>query len=163
MLEAGRYKARGVEGALGVAKNGTEQIAVLVEVAEGERAGARLTWFGFFTEKAIDRTFESLRHLGWQGDDITDLSGIDANIVEIIVEHEPDQNSGEMRPKVRWINRSGGGGIAMKDRMDPNAAASLAKAIASRVHASAPETAQHRTVHAPPKRAANGSNEFMDD
>jgi hypothetical protein len=170
MLENGRYRARGVEGALGVAKTGTEQVAVLLEVVEGDDMGARITWFGHFTEKATERTLESLRHLGWQGDDITDLSGIERNVVEIVVEHEVG-NDGVPRARVRWINRGGGGGIAMKERMDQGAAAALAKrikgkAVASRVHA-LPEapTSQHRTTKAAPKQATgtNDARAFDDD
>jgi hypothetical protein len=157
MLEAGRYKARGVEAALGVAKTGTEQIAVLVEVTEGPDAGAQITWYGFFTEKTTERTLESLRHLGWEGDDLTELDGITANVVSIVVEHEEDQRTGEPRARVKWIN--GPGGLAMKDRMDPGTAKAFAQrmkgaAVASRGGA-APRPAgngrpqQHRQTRAP--------------
>lgn len=134
MLAEGRYKARGVEGALGMTGTGREQVAVLVEVTQGEHAGEQLTWYGYFTEKTVDRTFESLRLLGWEGDDLTDLRGINANEVSIEVEHEED-SEGRKRARVKWIN--GGGGLVMKERLAEGAARAFAArmkgaAIASR-------------------------------
>jgi hypothetical protein len=135
MIEAGRYKARGVEAALGVTGTGKEQVAVLVEVTDGPAKGEQLTWYGFFTDATVERTFESLRYLGWSGDDLTDLRGIDANEVTIIVEHETGSDN-KVRPRVKWINAPGGG-LAMKDKMPENAARAFAQrmrgfAVASR-------------------------------
>ena len=134
MIEAGRYKAKGVLGALGETSKGAPQVAVLVEITEGEHAGTQLTWHGYFTQLTEEKTLEQLRVLGWSTDDLDDLKGIDANEVSIVVEHETD-DKGETRAKVRWINRPGG--LAMKQVMDATAAkrfaASMkAKAIASR-------------------------------
>jgi hypothetical protein len=137
MIAPGRYRARGVEAALGMTGTGKEQVAILLRVVEegGENHGAELTWYGYFTEKTAERTLESLRHLGWTGDDLTDLSGIDANEVSIVVEHEEGQD-GKLRARVQWINAPGGG-LAMKDRLDGAAAKAFATrmrgmAIASR-------------------------------
>jgi hypothetical protein len=110
MLDEGRYKARGVMAALGYTSAGKEQVAVLLKTAEGDE----ITWYGYFTEKTTERTLESLRALGWESDDIWDLSSIDKNEVTIVVEHEADQD-GELRAKVRWINS--GGALAMKETM----------------------------------------------
>lgn len=139
MISQGRHKARGVMGALGTTGTGKEQIAVLLEVTEGEEQGTQITWYGYFTEKTVDRTFESLRLLGWSGDDLTDLSGLDANEVSIVIEHEHDQ-SGELRARVKWIN--GGGGLGLKEPMNAVAAKAFAErmkgaALASRKKAPA--------------------------
>lgn len=153
MIPIGNYKARGVEAALSTTKGGQPQVAVLIEITEGEFAGERRTWFGHFTEKTEEKTLEQLRTLGWSTDDLTDLAGIDANEVSIKVEHETDQD-GQERDRIRWINRPGG--LAIKERMDDQAARAFAarmrsKAIASRTgqRASAP---QQRTQQAPPPR-----------
>lgn len=114
MIPVGKYKARATEGALGFTSTGKEQVAVALEVQSGEYQGKEITWYGYFTDATTDRTLESLRHLGWKGDDLSDLTGILDNEVQIVVEEETDQQ-GEVRTRVRWIN--GGGGVAMKDRM----------------------------------------------
>lgn len=146
MINEGRYKARGVEAALGFTGTGKEQVAILLEITEGEHAGDRITWYGFFTEKTTERTFESLRALGWSGDDLADLASTSANEVSIVVEHEED-NEGTPRARVRWIN--GGGGIAMRDTMDAGAA----KAFAARMKGQAIASRQRAKPGAPP---ANG-------
>lgn len=135
MIPIGKYKARGVEAALGMTKSGNEQIAVLVEITHGDYAGDQLTWYGHFTDKTTERTFESLRALGWEGDDLMDLRGIGSNEVTIVIEHE-EGNDGRVRARVKWIN-SGGGGLAMKERLDEGSARAFAArmkgaAIASR-------------------------------
>ena len=140
MLEAGRYRARGVEAGLGYTNGGSEQIAVLLEVQVPEGAPERITWYGYFTEKTTERTLESLRHLGWSTDDLSDLTGIDANEVEVIVEHEDDLD-GNPRARVKWINSGHSGGLALKSAMPQNAAKALAAklrgaAVASRQRAS---------------------------
>lgn len=131
MIPEGKYKARGVEGALAETSQGNPQVAVLVRITEGEHAGEEFTWYGHFTEKTEVRTLESLRHLGWETDDLTDLRGIDANEVQIVIGHEEDQE-GRMRPRVKWINAAGAG-LAIKERMD----AAAARAFAARMKGAA--------------------------
>src|SRR5688500_1276083 len=132
MIKEGTYTAKGVEAKLGFTAAGKEQVAVRLRLSSGEG----ITYFGYFTEKTTERTLESLRHLGWAGEDLFDLSGIDQNEVEIVVEHEEyETDSGELKTsaKVRWINAIGGGGIAMKSTMD----VAQAKAFAQRMKATA--------------------------
>lgn len=126
MIPEGHHRARALDGVLGYTLNGNEQIAVLFQLLDGELQGQRITWYGYFTEKTTERTFESLEHCGWEGDDLSDLTGIDRNEVTLVVEHETGED-GVRRARVRWVNSSGG--IAMKDRMEPGDA----KAFASRM------------------------------
>lgn len=168
MIPVGNYKARGVEAALSTTKAGQPQVAVLVEIIEGEFAGERRTWFGHFTEKTEDKTLEQLRTLGWSTDDLTDLTGIDANEVSIKVDHEPDQNGGE-RDRIRWINRPGSG-LAIKERMDDQAARAFAarmraKAVASRAGgAPRASTPQPRSqAPAPRRQQQDEPSPFGDD
>jgi hypothetical protein len=126
MIPEGNYRARAVEGALGYTSKGKEQVAIRFTILEGDQAGQYLTWYGYFSEKTVERTFESLEFCGWDGDDLADLSGIDKNEVSIKVEHEQDEQ-GEVRARIRWINS--GGGLAMKERMDEG----QAKAFAARM------------------------------
>lgn len=155
MLDRGTYKARAYDAALGVSSKGTEQIAVAFRVTEGDYAGQSITYYGFFSEKTVDRTLESLRHMGWTGDDLTSLDGIDANEVEIVVDHEEDQQ-GEMRARVRWVNKPGSG-LAMKERMSPQAA----KAFAAKMKAKAIKS--RANGGAQPQRTTQQAAQFNDD
>jgi hypothetical protein len=141
----GRFKARGKEAQFGVSSNGNEQVAVLFEITEGEHTGKSLTWFGSFTEAAIDRTMESLRHCGWTSDNITDACvQIGDNDVEIDVREEEYQ--GKLQTKVAFVNRPFR--LAMKAPMNANEIASFAarmkgKAVASKKAYGAPATPAH--------------------
>ena len=112
------YTARAVEAELGFASTGTEQVAILFEVAE---TGQQLTWYGYFTEKSEARTIESLRHAGWLGDDLADLSTVGSQECQIVIDDETYQ--GQTREKVIFVNAlgsgGGGGGIALKTVMTP--------------------------------------------
>lgn len=163
MIPVGNYKAKGVEGALGRTSSGKEQLAVLLEIISGDFAGEQFTWYAHFSDKTIERDFESLRHLGWVGDDLTDLTGIDANEVSIKIEHE-EGTDGKVRPRVRWINANGAG-LAMKDRMDAQAARAFAArmrtaAAASRARGGAP---QQRTQQVPRRQTQDEPSPFGGD
>lgn len=109
-LANGTYRAKATQGALGLTKTGSEQVGVLFRLVGEGVEGKYITWYGYFTEKTIDRTIESLRICGWAGNDLEDLSGIDANEVELVVENE--EWEGNWSPKVRWVNRAGGFAMA---------------------------------------------------
>lgn len=120
-MNDGIYRARAKEAKLGTTNTGKEQIAVLLETVHdetGEFTGSTITWFGYFTDKAIEGTFRALRRLGWQGNDLSDLSTIGTKDVVIVVESE--EYEGKFRPKVKWINDpdGGGGGLALKTPLD---------------------------------------------
>jgi hypothetical protein len=130
MLQPGRYTARATEAALGHTSKGNEQVAVLFEVVfnEGTEVEEReqLTWYGYFTDKTTDRTFEALQLCGCEDEPPFDFTNIGRNEVSIVVEHEADQNGVE-RARVKWVNKLGAGGIAMKEKMGEDAAATFAK------------------------------------
>lgn len=143
MINEGKHVARGVEGALTQSKEkGTPGVQVILEVTEGEHAGTRIRWDGWLTEGGegkegtAQRTLESLRYLGWQGEFLTDLTGIDSNLVQIVVEHEERDINGEIKtfPRVRWVNRLGGGAKISDEARMPEASA---KALAQRFRAMA--------------------------
>lgn len=146
MLPEGTFRGRGVEAALGYTANDKEQVAVdlvFTDDAVPEILGQHITWYGYFTDKTTEGTLKSLRALGWATDDLSDLSGIDANEVYLVVAHEEDQE-GQLRARVRWINASGGG-LALKTRMDPGSAKAFAERMKGHVLAAkarAPGVAQ---------------------
>jgi hypothetical protein len=135
MIAEGTYKARAIEGALGWTSGDPpkEQVAVEIVLLEGDEysEGQHLTWYGFFTEKTTETTLKSLRAMGWAGDDLSDLTGIDANEFYAVLVHEEDQQ-GNLRARVRWIN-STPGGLALKEKMDEGSARAFAERMKGHV------------------------------
>jgi len=157
MLPKGTYKARATEAEFGFTNTGTEQVAVTFEVVEdGEFQGERIAWFGFFTEATAERTIQALRVCGWTGDDLSDLSGFDANEVELVVEHEEYQ--GKTTAKVKWVNKVGNR-VVLKHKMSDAQRTELAKrmkglAVSTRKHPAA--GAAPTTTKPPTKSQSNG-------
>lgn len=104
------YRARAQEWSLGESSKGTPYVAVRFAVLSEGAQWQQLTWYGYCSDATADRTIESLRLMGWQGDDITQLSGLDANDVDLVVELE--EYEGKQSPRVRWVNKPGGLAIA---------------------------------------------------
>lgn len=117
--EEGRFRARGIEGAWGHSKSGTEQVAVLFELEDG----ARLTWYGYLTEKTAERTMNSLIACGVT--DLETLEGLGNDEVELVIEHETYE--GTTRAKIQWVNRLGSGGVAMQNKAEGSALKSMLK------------------------------------
>lgn len=142
-MNPGTYKARAIGGALGETEGGKPQIAVEYQVSEGECHGETITWFGYFTEKTIERTMQALRNSGWKTDDLTDLAGLGDTEVKIVCDEE--EYNGEVRLKVQWVNSIGG--LGLKKPMTPE----QAKAFAARMKGAA--VASRGTAGAAPKPA----------
>ena len=141
-LIAGKYRAKPTEAGLGFTKgnedgsNKKEVVAVRFEVTEGEFQGEWITWYAYFTDKAVEYTMANLRTCGWTGDDLADLSSINgsADVVIVLVEEE---FNGETTLKVKYINDPNGGGVMLNAPMDETARKSFAAkmrgaAVASR-------------------------------
>lgn len=116
MIREGTYKAKASHWWWEQSNNGNYYLTVVfplppendTEGSEDASVMARL----FFTDAAVDRSVESLRYLGWTGDDIAKITdgvgGLDANEVSIVVEHESytdDKGQEHQGARVRWINR----------------------------------------------------------
>ena len=128
MIPEGTYKARAEEGALTPTSKGDPQVAVLLRLLDGGAGieGQLITWYGSFSEKAVDRTLDSLRLLGWTGDDVSDLSGLTGTTAEVraVIAQEPDQE-GKVRTRVKWINAPGG--LAVRARLEEGDAKAFAE------------------------------------
>lgn len=105
-IPAGRHRARAREGSLTQAKTGTPQVYVGFELLD--MPGRSISWYGYLSEKAEERTIEALRTAGWTGDDISRLDGLGDSEVELVVEWE--EYEGKLRARVKFINAMGGGG-----------------------------------------------------
>ena len=128
MISEGKHRAVAVASDIQFGKTGTgtNQIAVPFAIEDGPDAGSVITYFGFFSEAARDRTIESLRRCGWTGDDLRDLGPMNRP-VEIVVEH--DEYNGKVRPKVKWVNSLGG--VKLKDQLDESEMDSFADEMKS--------------------------------
>ena len=126
ILPEGKYKARPVEAGLGESKAGNPQAAVLFRIIGGEHDNSTITWYGSFsknkgegTKTPLQRTVESLRACGWQGDDLSDLSSInEANEIDVGLVIEHDEYQGKVSAKVKWVNRGGGLGLTTPMKTD---------------------------------------------
>lgn len=158
MIEAGKYRAKAREWALGDASTGTKQIGISFDLLD--HAPESITYYGFFTDAALEYTIANMRLCGWQGADLSDLSGLDAREVVLVIEHERDPQ-GQIRAKVKYIN--GAGGLAMKTALDANGTKSFAAQMKAKILALDPSSAaKHAAVRkpaaddAPPHNDADG-------
>lgn len=111
-IPAGYYKGRAVEGSeqYGTTENGNEQIALDVEIPSLNRS---FTTFLYFSDAASPYAVERLRACGWRGADISDLSGISKNEIDVGIKYETYK--GEPRMKVDIA--TGGGRITLEKPM----------------------------------------------
>lgn len=131
MIPEGRYQCRATEGLLSETEGGNPQVAVdIVIIEEGEWEGQHRTWYGSFTEKSTDRTLQSLRLLGWRGDDLSELVGLGETEAYVTITHEEDQE-GNLRDRAAWINS--GAGIAVKKPMNADSAKAFAERMKGHV------------------------------
>lgn len=129
LMDPGTYNARATAAALGYSSKGTEQVAVDFEITaspSGQYDGAHMTWYGYFSDAAVERTMESLVACGCTS--LNELHLISRNEVRIDVKHEAHPETGEVRARIAFVNKLGG--IAMKNRMSENEA----KAFAARMN-----------------------------
>jgi len=123
MLKPGHYQALAREWTFGKTSKGTEQVAIVFEIADGDDKGQRITWYGFFTDATYERTLDSLENAGWDGQSLAKLGGLGSRPCVIVVEHETGQD-GKTYSRVRWVN-SLGGGLNVKEKMESHEVASL--------------------------------------
>ena len=82
------YRGKAKEWTLSESSTGKVMIVVLFDILTEGASEKSLTWRGFFTEATTDRTIESLRAMGFEGDDLSQLVGLDKNEVDLVVEDE---------------------------------------------------------------------------
>lgn len=134
-IQPGTYRAQAIKGSakLGYSNNGTEQVGVQIALldADGVETDYTIGWYGYFTDGTFERTIESLRNMGWQGDDLRDLSTVGSKACEIVVDFEEYQ--GRRSLKVKFINSAGRRTVAMKNEMDASAVAAFAARMRGQV------------------------------
>src|ERR1700745_2665809 len=132
LIPVGRYRAvsvpfvtdNGTESVqFGTTKTGTDQVLVNFEITQGPEMGHRVPWFGFFTDKTTKRTLQSLRAIGFNGDDLNAIvsQALDYE-VDITVEHNTYE--GKTTARVGFVG--GGGGASLANQMDGKSRARFA-------------------------------------
>lgn len=132
LLEAGKYRARAHTALLGYTEKNTEQIAIqfnLLDPIEG--CPQSLTWYGYFTDAGTGIALKGMKTAGFKGDDVSDLSSLDAGVrddlpeVLLVVEvEEYPKGSDKWQNKVAFVNSAGG--VALKNAMTPKQASEFA-------------------------------------
>lgn len=117
----------------GVTDNQKKYVTVSFEILDGEDAGQKITWWGYFaTEKNAKRTIESLRYCGFKGDDLSTVGDQELDQrVSLTVEH--DEYDGKVRAKVAWVNGLGGGGFKVEKPMAGDELRKFAASLKSHV------------------------------
>jgi len=177
LIPEGEYPARGARatGELGETSKGTAYVRVVLRITEGEYVGRQLTKDLYFTDKTWERSIKALQAMGWKGQDISQVDGLDQNDVSITIEEKvqtdrdgairTDQHGNAIyRNEVAWIN----GGVQrmeaakklsfveeMKARMRQLAASEgVANTTAG---ASKPSAAEKLKAQVAAKKAANAA------
>jgi len=114
MVEAGTYSAKPVkvlddDGTQVACVFGESErtvvpfVAVEFEITDGEFAGQRLPWRGYFSGKATDIVAASLVACGFTGEDLESYpSQSPDKTVQVVVEHQ--EYEGEITARVAWVN-----------------------------------------------------------
>src|SRR5678816_1758729 len=140
-IQAGTYRGRGIAGSeqYGVTSKGNDQIVLDLELLD---IGARVSTFLIFTDNSAEYELARLRALGWTGNDLGRLAGIDANEVEVEVKYEQWEGKQQMKVQIR----TGGGRVVLKQQMDDKAkrafGAKFAKLAATIGNGAAPPPAR---------------------
>lgn len=108
MIPVGKYTATALDAELGITdgenKAPIEYVAVKFQIEGGEQNGQIVFWRGYFSEKAMKRSVESLRHCGWSGNWDT-WEGLGQDKVTLDVQEDRDLKTGEVRgTRVAWVN-----------------------------------------------------------
>jgi hypothetical protein len=105
-LENGKYRAKAVTGQWGIGKAGTGTPQVGIQFELLDRGGESITWYGFLSDKALPVTVKALRACGWEGADLSDLTGLDTHEVTLVVENE--EYNDKWSPRVKFVNSNAG-------------------------------------------------------
>lgn len=122
----GKYKAKAVDWNCSKTKEGLPQAVVLFDYQQpgpspGTTEARQLMWFGSFKGGALERTLETLAMLGLRQPPYPamekgrDGKALDENIeVEIVVEHRLNNQTGQLRAGISWVNNIGGRALESK-------------------------------------------------
>jgi hypothetical protein len=124
-MKFGIFKAHAIAGSeqYGETTNGHPQIALVFHMkVDGSTQDA--STFLIFSPESAPYSYERLRACGWEGNDLTDLKGIDKNEVDLKVW----QDSYEGKPQIK-VEIVGGGKVTMAKPLSKEAFAAKVRAV----------------------------------
>ncbi len=144
-------------------------IALPLEVTDGPCAGQHITSKHYLSEKAFDRTIETLADaFGWDGDLNALASGmfsfadLQCSITTELESYTNDKGESKQACKVAWLNPLGGGARWIKPA-DTNLLDDLVKNMGSRSKALAAAARQGKRAPAPRQTATATATVSQDD
>lgn len=131
MLNEGKYMGRAVNWTLArSSKKGTPEVAIAFDVfGDDGHVVANRTFHGYLSDDVFPRTIEVLRVCGWTGDDLSNLTGLDQNEVELEIRHE--EYEGKVSDRIAFVNQPGR--IAVQNPMDEVDAKSFAAQMRGKI------------------------------
>ena len=114
-IKAGTYKCRAIAGSeqYGLSDKGTEQVAIELELLDGDDAGERVITFLYFTPEAAEFSIDRLRALGWTGMNPAQLAGLGTTEARVRIRYEMYNNEERMKSDVLT-----GTGFRFQSQMD---------------------------------------------
>jgi hypothetical protein len=136
-IKTGIYKARAIdpvkggyiESAYGKSKSGIPELLLRVDIPA---IGRVLTTPLYFSAEAAPHSVSRLRACGWKGEDLADLTGIDANEIDVDISYKAwsqvDGGDGSLKLKVQILS-GGGGAFGSSNPMSPREFAATVAAL----------------------------------
>ena len=114
MASQGTYRGRAITSTAKLIRSKNKNTPGIEVVIDMGPQGT-MTWTGWITGGATEFTIRSMRAMGWQGDDLADLSTLGTKECEVVVVEE--EYKGNYYPKIAFINELGGRGNASSQEM----------------------------------------------
>lgn len=148
------YNMRCDEAVIGKTKDGNPQVGLLMIFTDGPYKGMGMTFYGHFTDKTDAGTIRALRTLGWQGDDLRDLSSVIGGEAPCTIQTKPAYGDRGPSSEIRFI---GAPAVGIKEVMPDNELDGFAlrmKALAAKIPASKPQNQAKPSTENPSKKYA---------
>lgn len=97
---------------------GKKQVLMMFEILDGQHAGRRVPWWGYFTEKSWANTVKGLRACGFKGDELHTLPAQQLD-QEVSITIGINEWEGKQNNRVAWVNPASSG-IKLADPMNGN-------------------------------------------
>lgn len=125
-MKFGIFKARAVLGSeqYGDTTGGHPQIAINLRMKTEDGSVQEVTTFLIFSAPSAPYSFERLRAMGWEGNDLTSLKGIDKNEVDVRIWEENYEGKPQLKVEIM-----GGGRVQMSKPTSKEAFAAKVAAI----------------------------------
>ena len=126
MAAPGTYRARARQGTARLIESQKKQTPGVEVTIDLVNAG-EMTWTGYLSGGAVNLTVKAMRAMGWQGEDLNDLSTIGSCDFEVVVEDE--EYRGRYYPKIKYVNEIGRGEAKQAPPLDDSKKRMLAAAM----------------------------------